>query len=60
MQKIVEKIITAKKADPAADVSTLEAEINSLVYKLYDLTPEEIKIVDPALHEATQGKGGGA
>ena len=27
-------------------VQTLEAKINQLVYKLYDLTPEEIKIVE--------------
>jgi hypothetical protein len=29
-----------------AKVKTLEAEIDQLVYKLYDLTPEEIKIVE--------------
>jgi len=29
-----------------AKVKPLEAEIDQLVYKLYDLTPEEIKIVE--------------
>jgi len=29
-----------------AKVKSLEAEIDQLVYKLYDLTPEEIKIVE--------------
>ena len=29
-----------------AKVKTLEAEIDQLVYKLYGLTPEEIKIVE--------------
>ena len=29
-----------------AEVKSLEAEIDQLVYKLYDLTPEEIKIVE--------------
>ena len=42
----VEKILALKKENPAADVSALEAEIDELVYKLYDLTPEEIKIVE--------------
>jgi hypothetical protein len=43
---LVHKITTAKKATPQADTSALEAEIDQLVYKLYDLTPEEIKIVE--------------
>jgi len=39
----VEKILT----DPdRGDVPRLEAEINKLVYSLYGLTPEEIKIVE--------------
>ncbi|MEA1979037.1 MAG: hypothetical protein U9N80_14195 [Chloroflexota bacterium] len=35
-----------KKESPGADVSDLEAEIDELVYKLYDLTPDEIAIVE--------------
>jgi len=31
-----------------AKVKSIEAEIDQLVYKLYDLTPEEIKIVEGA------------
>jgi hypothetical protein len=31
--------------DKQAKVKRLEKEIDQLVYKLYDLTPEEIKIV---------------
>jgi len=48
-------------------VSALESEIDRLacppkprrrrVYRLYDLTEEEIKIVDPAFAEATADKG---
>ncbi|GAI96587.1 unnamed protein product [marine sediment metagenome] len=34
-----------------AKVKALEAEIDQLVYKLYDLTPEEIKIVNPVKHQ---------
>ena len=35
-----------EKADPDADTSALEAEIDKLVYRLYDLTPEEIAVVE--------------
>jgi hypothetical protein len=44
--KIVEKIILAKKSNPSADTSALEAEIDRLVYELYGLTEEEIRIVE--------------
>ncbi len=48
-QMLVEKVnqILARKAqDPTADVTALEAEIDRLVYRLYGLTAEEIKIVE--------------
>ena len=48
----VERILAAKRHDPKADTTALEREIDQLVYKLYDLTPEEIAIVE----EATRGK----
>ena len=43
---LVDRILAAKKADPSADTSALEAEIDQLVYRLYDLTPEEISVVE--------------
>ncbi len=43
---LVEKILALKKGDPEADVTELEAEIDQLVYKLYDLTEEEIQIIE--------------
>lgn len=43
---LVDKILAAKRADPAADVSAWEREIDERVYKLYGLTAEEIKIVE--------------
>ena len=46
--EIVNQILDAKGTDPDADVSTLENEIDKLVYALYDLTPEEIAIVEGA------------
>lgn len=44
--KLVERILAAKRADPLADTSELEREIDQLVYQLYGLTPEEIAIVE--------------
>jgi adenine-specific DNA-methyltransferase len=41
---LVKKILTKK--DKGEDTTSLEAEIDQLVYQLYDLTEEEIKIVD--------------
>lgn len=43
---LVERVLAAKRAAPLADVSALEREIDQLVYKLYDLTSEEIKLVE--------------
>jgi len=44
--KSVDKILNAKKFNPTADTSALEAEIDRLVYELYGLTEEEIRIVE--------------
>ena len=46
VSSLVDRILAAKKADPDADTSALEAEIDKLVYRLYDLTPEEIAVVE--------------
>lgn len=42
----IDEILHVKKENPKADTSELEANIDELVYKLYDLTDDEIKIVD--------------
>jgi hypothetical protein len=44
--EIVDKILTQKKANPQTDTTELEHEIDGLVYQLYDLTDEEIAIVE--------------
>lgn len=44
--KLVERVLAAKRANPQADTSKLEGEIDQLVYQLYGLTEEEIKIVE--------------
>jgi len=43
---LVDKIISAKKKDTEFDTSKLEKQIDEMVYKLYDLTEEEIKIIE--------------
>ena len=45
---LVDKILDTKRKDPDTDVSTLEDEIDDLVYVLYGLTDEEIAIVEAA------------
>lgn len=42
----VNQILAAKSADPTADTTALEREIDQMVYELYGLTGEEIKIVE--------------
>ncbi|RKU32958.1 hypothetical protein C6495_09990 [Candidatus Poribacteria bacterium] len=43
---LVDEILAAKKANPGADTSDLEKEVDTFVYGLYHLTPEDIGIVD--------------
>ena len=44
--RLVERILVAKASDPDADTSAQEAEIDRLVYELYDLTDEEVAAVE--------------
>ena len=44
---LVNIILAAKKANPQADTSVWEDEIDGLVYNLYGLSYEEVLIVDP-------------
>ncbi|MEA2098338.1 MAG: TaqI-like C-terminal specificity domain-containing protein, partial [Patescibacteria group bacterium] len=46
LENLVNKILVCKKENSNADISEFETEIDQLVYKLYDLTPEEIAIVE--------------
>jgi hypothetical protein len=43
---LVDQILTTKKSNPNADTTILEQQIDQLVYELYGLTEEEIKIVE--------------
>ena len=46
IEELVDALLSAKKADSDADTSDLEKAIDTFVYGLYHLTPEEIGIVD--------------
>ena len=44
---LVTQILKAKEKDSNFDTIDLENQIDILVYKLYDLTYEEVKVIDP-------------
>ncbi len=45
VERLVDRILAVKQKDTEADMSVLEREIDELVYALYGLTKDEIKIV---------------
>ena len=47
--ELVDRILKAKAADPDADVTVLEWDINDLVYELYGLTEDEIDEIEGSL-----------
>ena len=46
LSRPVSQILVAKNANYLADTSLLEEEVDQLVYKLYGLTEEEIRIIE--------------
>jgi len=44
--KLVDQILEKKKDNPEADTGDLEREIDEMVYELYNLSEEEIKIIE--------------
>ncbi len=44
--KLVDAILARKKSDPNVDITEFTKEIDDKVYSLYDLTPDEIAIVE--------------
>jgi len=46
VETLVDQILKKKSQDNSADTTDLENKIDTLVYKLYDLTEEEIKTVE--------------
>jgi hypothetical protein len=45
---LVDRLLAAKQRDAEVDTSAWEREIDELVYALYGLTPEEIKVLEEA------------
>ena len=43
---IVDRILESKRLDPGISTSVLERKIDQLVYELYELTPEEIAVIE--------------
>ncbi|MBU2446055.1 MAG: Eco57I restriction-modification methylase domain-containing protein [Bacteroidetes bacterium] len=48
---LVDKILKAKQQNPQADTKHLEDQIDIMVYKLYELTYDEVKIIDPNIEQ---------
>src|SRR5690554_661137 len=46
LDHVVKKIIDLKSQNPSANTTELETQIDQLVYQLYDLTDEEIAIIE--------------
>jgi type II restriction/modification system DNA methylase subunit YeeA len=46
IEVLVDNILAAKKQNPQANTTNLEKQIDELVYKLYELTEEEVRIVE--------------
>ena len=44
---LVQEILSAKEENSNADTSNLENEIDILVYKMFNLTFDEVKVIDP-------------
>jgi len=45
--EIVDKTHILKKVNPEYDTTEVDKKIDLMIYKLYDLTYEEVKVVDP-------------
>ena len=46
LRSLIEEIISMKEKNPGADISSLESQIDQLVYQLYGLTNEEIAVIE--------------
>ncbi len=53
LSRLANRVLKVKAADPAADTSQLEEEIDWLVYGLYGLTNEETAVVDDFFWDGT-------
>jgi hypothetical protein len=53
---LVDQILTIKQSNPDADVSSLESQIDNLVYQLYVLEPDEIAIIENEINKIENSK----
>ena len=44
---LVDQILSAKRSNPSFDTTSLESEIDKLIYQLYGLSYDEVLLVDP-------------
>jgi hypothetical protein len=51
---LVDRILAAKQADAAANISILEREIDQLFSAVFGLTPDEIRIVESSMPSAVE------
>jgi hypothetical protein len=49
IESLVNKILEQKRGDPHASMRDLERAIDELVYRLYDLTHDEIRLIESKL-----------
>jgi adenine-specific DNA-methyltransferase len=46
IESLVDQILARKRGNPPADTRELERAIDDIVYRLYDLSPDEIRLVE--------------
>jgi hypothetical protein len=49
IESLVAQILAQKRDNPRADTRNLERAIDELVYRPYDLTPDEIRLIESKL-----------
>jgi adenine-specific DNA-methyltransferase len=49
IESLVDEILEQKRGNPHADTRDLERAIDELVYRLYDLTDDEIRLIESKL-----------
>jgi len=49
IESLVDKILSLKNQNPKADTTEYEKQIDQLIYKLYNLSPEEINIIEKVI-----------
>ena len=57
IEQLVDLILIKKKIQKNADTNSLERQIDELVYTLYELTYEEVKVVDPGFWLSSEEYG---